>query len=204
MLPEITAHELGIKRTLRNLVENAIKYGGVVLGSGARFSHFFYIPVVLSAFWRKRKGLVVPLVLAGYMIFSPHYCFPQEVMSHDDFLRALLLIVTALIVAPLCERVEKAERQQQESEVRYRLIFEHMSDGVAVCRPSPNGEKFVLMDINNSAHRIDAISRQNDLGKSVLEVFPRMRGSGLLDVVQRVWRMGKRRPGSTFLSRAVA
>lgn len=166
-------------------------YFHVVLGSGALFSHFFYIPIVLSAFWWKRKGLVVPLVLAGYMVLN-HYCrSPRGVMSYDDFLRALLLIVTALIVALLCERIEKAEQKQHESEARYRSVFEHMSEGMAVCRPSEQGEDFILIDINDSAERIDAIRRQNDLGKSVLELFPRMRGSGLLKVLQQVWQTGE-------------
>ncbi|MCK8603753.1 sensor histidine kinase [Desulfoferrobacter suflitae] len=167
-------------------------YFHVVLRSSTLFTHLFYIPVVLSAFWWKRKGLLVPLLLAGYMLFSRYCCWPQEAMSNDDLLRTLVLVLTASIVALLSGRVEKAERKQKESEARYRLVFEHMSDGVAVCRPLGQGEEdFILIDCNQAAEQIDGVNRQNHRGKNVLEVFPRMRGSDLLEVLQRVWRTGQ-------------
>jgi len=66
-----------------------------------------------------------------------------------------------------------------------------MSDGVAVCRPLGQGEDFLLIDSNQAAERIDGINRQDHRGKNVLEVLPRIRGSGLLEVLRRVWLTGE-------------
>lgn len=118
-----------------------------VLGWGVLSSHFFYIPVVRSAFCWKRTGVLVPFLLAGCMLLSRYCCRSQQAMSDDYLLRALLSMVTALIVAILCERIEKAEPQQLESEARYRLVFEHVSDDVVICQPVGDGESFNLIPI---------------------------------------------------------
>jgi len=106
----------GVKKNLKIAIVSLLMLGclaltysfHVVLGSGALFTHFFYIPVVLSAFWWKRKKLLVLLVLAGYMIFCRYCCWPQEMASHEDFLRAVVLMVTASIVAMLSERITRS------------------------------------------------------------------------------------------------
>ena len=111
----------------------------VVLNSGSLFSHFFYIPIVLSAFWWKRKGLVVSIILGMCLIFSRRCCVDEAAVTFDDYLRALLFVVTAVVVVVLSERIENAEAKVRESEARYRSMFEYMNDGVAVLGAVENG-----------------------------------------------------------------
>ena len=43
-------------------------YFHFVLRTGIIFTHFYYIPIILSAIWWKRKGIWVPIFLAIILI----------------------------------------------------------------------------------------------------------------------------------------
>jgi PAS domain S-box-containing protein len=84
-----------------------------------------------------------------------------------------------------------AEIALQESEVRFRELFNHMSSGVAVYEAIDNGGDFVFRDFNPAAEKIEKVSRKNILGKLVSEAFPGVKASGVFEVLQRVWQTGK-------------
>jgi len=75
----------------------------------------------------------------------------------------------------------------KESEARYKGIFEHTKNGVAVCKAVDNGEDFIFVEFNKAGETIDNIGREKVIGKSVLELFP---GLGLFQTFQRVWATG--------------
>lgn len=91
----------------------------------------------------------------------------QEITNHKSALKAL-----------------------QESENKYRAIFNHMNDGVAVYDVINDGEDFIFADFNPAAEEMDKIRREHVIGKSVLEIFPAIREFGLFEVFQRVYRTG--------------
>ncbi|MEJ2705172.1 MAG: PAS domain S-box protein, partial [Sedimentisphaerales bacterium] len=91
--------------------------------------------------------------------------------------------------------VDITERKQIEeaiktSEVRYRELFDHMSSGVAVFASRDEGEDFVFLDFNEAGEQIDAIKKEDVIGKSVVDVFPRIREFDLFDVLRNVWKTG--------------
>ena len=51
-------------------------------------------------------------------------------------------------------RTEEALRMSEE---RYRGLFGHMNDGVAIYRAKNDGEDFVFIDFNKAAERIENI-----------------------------------------------
>ena len=85
-------------------------YFHVVLGIGTVFTHFFYIPIILAALWWKRKGLAVAIFLAVLLILS-HIFVRTEVVTANDYLRVLMFIVIAIVVAALSERIAKAQEK---------------------------------------------------------------------------------------------
>lgn len=85
-----------------------------------------------------------------------------------------------------------AEKSLQESELRFRGLFENMGSGVAIYRAINDGEDFIFTDINRAGEIIDTVKKESIIGKCVTETFPGIREFGLLDVFQRVWRTGKR------------
>ncbi len=87
--------------------------------------------------------------------------------------------------------LRKIERALEKSEARYRELFNNMSSGVAVFETHHDGQKFVCIDFNRAAERIENISKENVLDKNVVDVIPSVEKYGLLDVFKRVWATGK-------------
>ena len=86
---------------------------------------------------------------------------------------------------------KQAEEALQESETRYRALFNNMGSGVAIYQSVNNGDDFIFMDFNKTGEKIDHLRRKDLIGKSVLETFPGIKDFGLFDVFQRVWRTGQ-------------
>jgi PAS domain S-box-containing protein len=112
-------------------------YFHVVLKTAEVFTHFFYIPIILASLWWKRKGFVVALFLAAFLIFSNLF-FRAEEVTVNDYLRAGMFILISFIVGQLQEHISRAEQKSKkdfderkkaeqalrESEKQYRTIFE--------------------------------------------------------------------------------
>lgn len=83
-------------------------YFHIELKTETVFSHFFYIPIILSALWWKRKGLLMAIFLSGLLLFS-HEVLREDVMGIDDYMRAVMFIVAGFVVAILSEKISRAE-----------------------------------------------------------------------------------------------
>ena len=86
---------------------------------------------------------------------------------------------------------KKLEEALQESEARYRGIFEYTKNGVAVYKAVNDGEDFIFLDFNQAGEKIDNIKREKLIGRSVLKIFRGIKDLGLFEVLQRVWRTGR-------------
>ncbi len=85
-----------------------------VLLVGSVFSHFFYIPIILAAIWWGRKGIIVALFLGGLIIAS-HFFIRTGVETFNDYGRAVMFVVVAVVIAYLSERL-KSEQKATEKE----------------------------------------------------------------------------------------
>lgn len=151
-----------------------------VLDSGRVITHFYYIPIILSALWWRHRGLIVALVLAAFLV-SSSYWFRNNSISINDYLRAILFVSIASIVALLSERIQQSKRELHESETRYRTMFENMNLGLAIYRTEDSGNHFVIHDLNRAAQTIDQVDHDQVIGKELLSVFPGAKDFGLLD-----------------------
>ena len=89
------------------------------------------------------------------------------------------------------QRVEERTRELQESESKFRELFNNMKSGVAFYQVVDNGNDFIFTDFNRAAERIEHLKKENLVGKSVLEIFPSIKKFGLFDIFHRVWETGK-------------
>jgi len=106
-------------------------YDHVVLRTGAVFTHFFYIPIILASLWWQRKGIVVAVFLATLLILS-HIFLRLDVETANDFLRAPMFLVISIVVATLSERIKKREKTIRESELRFRNLIENSLTGFSI------------------------------------------------------------------------
>jgi signal transduction histidine kinase/CheY-like chemotaxis protein len=95
------------------------------------------------------------------------------------------------LVKQRTSQLEKAKDKFKESESRFRAVFENMSNGVCILEEIENGKDFILKDFNKATERIDKITKQDAIGRSVLTVFPRFKDHGFFDIFKRVWEKGK-------------
>ena len=89
------------------------------------------------------------------------------------------------------EELETTNIQLKENESRFRELFEHLYDGVAIYKTEDGGKDFVFVDINEAGQMFSRVERDDIVGKSVSRVFPGIGELGLLDVFQRVYRTGE-------------
>ncbi|MCC7557013.1 MAG: PAS domain S-box protein [Methanoculleus marisnigri] len=87
-------------------------YFHAVLSVGAVFSHFFYIPIILAALWWGRRGISVAFFLGGLVLIS-HFLLRTDVGTVNDYGRAVMFVVVAIVIAWLSERLK---RQQKDTE----------------------------------------------------------------------------------------
>jgi signal transduction histidine kinase/ActR/RegA family two-component response regulator len=157
-------------------------YCHAVLKTGVIFSHFFYIPIVIAAVWWMRKGFYVALLLSATLLVSHLLFMPPEPII-NDLIRSFFFLFISLVVVNL-------KRSLMKSEIRFRELFTKMGIGVSVYEARGNGDDFILKDINPAGEYINKSKKVNGVERSVLEIFPDIKETGLFDVFQRVWKTG--------------
>jgi PAS domain S-box-containing protein len=83
------------------------------------------------------------------------------------------------------------EEALQESEARFRNLFEVISSGVVIYDVIDDGRNFIFKDMNPAGERIDHVQREDIIGKSLYELFPNVGEMELDAALRRVWLTGK-------------
>jgi len=110
---------------------------------------------------------------------------------------AAIAIENALLYSNLEKKIEErteslreTEKRLRESEARFKAIFDNMSSGVVVYEIINDGEDFAVLDLNTASLKIEKISRREVLGKRVIDVFPKVIDTDMLEAFKRVWETG--------------
>ncbi|MFH1853412.1 MAG: PAS domain S-box protein, partial [Candidatus Neomarinimicrobiota bacterium] len=85
------------------------------------------------------------------------------------------------------------------SEQQYRQLFQNMSSGVAVYQAVEEGRDFIVTDLNSAGEKIVGKSKTDICGRPVLEVFPGLAGTGLVEILHDVWKTGQTVRKHSFL-----
>lgn len=69
--------------------------------------------------------------------------------------------------------------------------LDNLRTAIAIYEVKENGTDFIFTYINKAVEIIENITKEDVIGKSVLDVFPGIKDLGLLDVFSKVWKSGK-------------
>lgn len=117
-----------------------VYYFRIIQSNEIIFTHLFYIPVILSAFWWHYRTVYVVSYLVAALIFADIYNNDLPLMLNDS-VRGLIFLLVGLTVAFL-----QNEKLRFAKLVRYRQILSSMQEPVAITDPAGNlilkNEKF--------------------------------------------------------------
>ncbi len=82
------------------------------------------------------------------------------------------------------------KKELSECEVKFQVLFDNVSSGVAIYETKNDGQDFYFMDFNRAAEEIEHIKKEELIGKNVKDVFPGVEKFGILDVFRRVYKTG--------------
>ncbi len=122
------------------------------------FTHFFYIPIILAAIWWRRRGILVAVFLALFLLFTHNTAGAHGGIS--DILRALMFVIVSITAAELRGHIDAAEELKRESEEEYRLITE--SSNVLIGKLDLDGNYMYV----SPSHQQLGYTAEDLLGKS--------------------------------------
>ncbi|MBC8431974.1 MAG: PAS domain-containing protein [Desulfobacterales bacterium] len=160
-------------------------YFHVVLELGTVFSHFFYVPIILSSIWWQRKGLAVAIFLASFLILS-HIFFSDLAETYNDYFRALMFVVIAFVVSWLSERLTKSEKELRKSLERSRAFLNATTNGAVLL-----DRQGIIHDINNAFAQRFHKSFEEMIGLYVGDLFPTEMTDNRKKNIKEVFESGK-------------
>ncbi len=78
-----------------------------------------------------------------------------------------------------------------QTEQIFRELFENINIGVGIYETKDNGGSFIIREMNKAGLTICEITRENVIGKNVIDIFPNVDEFGFIDALRRVWKTGK-------------
>ncbi|MGN7613391.1 MASE3 domain-containing protein [Magnetococcales bacterium HHB-1] len=88
------------------------------------------------------------------------------------------------------EERRNAEKVANYNERRFRSLFEHMGNGVAIFNAIDGAKDFLIVDFNRAAEEIAQVKRSEVLGQRLTQAFPGINDSGLLEIFSLVHQTG--------------
>jgi PAS domain S-box-containing protein len=112
---------------------------------------------------KRVAGEMVPTHYESILVTKDGHFIPIEVSAARTLWRGQPS--SLVIFRDITERV-KAEQELQESEMRYRLLFEHAAEGIMIADPQGN-----IHDVNESVCRMLGYSREEILQMETRDIF---------------------------------
>jgi signal transduction histidine kinase len=82
--------------------------------TGTVFTHFLYIPIILSCLWWGRKGFGIAVFLALLLALSNIF-LRIDMTDIDDYIRSVMFVIIGFIVAMLSERIKTQEEKKNQA-----------------------------------------------------------------------------------------
>lgn len=142
------------------------------------FMHLFYFPIILVAYHYRYNGFLYATLLSiAYVGLVYLFSGSEADVIIGAWLRFFVFAGVAAVVAYLSEHLSADRTALQESERKYRTLFENMLEGFAYCRMIYDRDgrpvDWVYLDVNAAFERLTGLSGIR--GKRVLDAIPDIR-----------------------------
>ncbi len=106
-------------------------YAHFVLHTEIVFTHFFYLPIVLTGFWWGRRAIWLAVFLGGWFVASATLVRPG-IPEMPTFLRFGMLVLVGVVVGTLREQSLKTERRLRETRDYLDSLIHHSNAPIVV------------------------------------------------------------------------
>ena len=154
-------------------------YSHFILHSGIIFSHFYYLPIVLAAFWWGRRAIWVALFLGAWLVTSNVVAGLGTPVP--DLLRVGMFIAVGLVVGILREQILNTEQRLRETGDYLSSLIQHSNTPIVVW------DKEAKITLFNPAfERLTGYRADEILGQSVEVLFPQERREQIFQKINKI------------------
>ena len=154
-------------------------YSHFILHSGIIFSHFYYVPIVLAAFWWGRRAIWVALFLGAWLVTSNVVAGLGTPVP--DLLRVGMFIAVGLVVGILREQILNTEQRLRETGDYLSSLIQHSNTPIVVW------DKEAKITLFNPAfERLTGYRADEILGQSVEVLFPEERREQIFQKIKKI------------------
>lgn len=127
------------------------------------FTHFYYVPIILAAYWFQKKGVLysagMGFIYLACVIFLTTYN-PQNIVAAAT--RVIVFVIIAAVVMVLSMRISVQQNEIQQSEKKYRAIWEHIQAGIILI----DRESHEILAVNPEGERMTGFKEKEMIGHS--------------------------------------
>jgi len=108
-------------------------YFNLVLKTDVIYTHFFYLPIVLSSIWWGKRSVIVALFFSLVLILL-HIFHISSAQPLNDLARGLSFILIAFVLGSMREKVMIKQKALEVSENKYKSLIDRSIAGIFVFR----------------------------------------------------------------------
>ncbi|MDD1686360.1 PAS domain S-box protein [Methanoregula sp.] len=127
------------------------------------FTHIYYVPIILAAYWYQKKGVVFSAVLGiiyfGLVVAITGYNPYNTVAA---FARVAVFIIIAAVTTVLSLQISVQQSEIERSEKKFRTIWEHVQAGIMVV----DAVSHEIISVNPAAERLTGYTEKEMIGHS--------------------------------------
>jgi len=153
-----------------------IYYFHVILKSGTIFTHFFYIPILISSLWWEKYGPFIALFLGMALVFS-HIVFETGLSLEDDLIRTVIFVGVSVVIS----YQKKLALKVKETSIRLDDIVNSSNDAII-------GEsiKGIIQTWNLGAENIFKYSANEIIGRHKSILVPPERSCEFSEILGKI------------------
>jgi len=125
------------------------------------FTHFYYVPIILAAYWFDRNGVVYAILLSAIYLGVMYTFSPADmVVIAAAVARVILFIGIGCVIAILSMTISREQELVAESETRFRGIWENIHAGIILV----DAETRTIIAANPEAEKLTGFSQKEMAG----------------------------------------